>query len=251
IRWRAAARIRTFLVPGTWRADAGCRHGPAAGHTRRSRPARADEGTDARLRRRALDRRPHARRDRGGVRAALQGAAPSGARRLRQRVVGRFREWPPRALLSPHGERPVTAEGRRRRLAALRRRDLSGARSSMRRPADGPRPVFQLPWRSAHQIRRDFDDEIAFHCDMRVADLIAQGMSEADARAQVARESGDLADARRYVSSADAASERARHRRIRMEHVTQELRHALRRLARERAFTLTAVSTLALGLAAC
>jgi len=108
-----------------------------------------------------------------------------------------------------------------------------------------------LPWRSAHQIRRDFDDEIAFHCDMRVADLIAQGMSEADARAQVARESGDLADARRYVSSADAASERARHRRIRMEHVTQELRHALRRLARERAFTLTAVSTLALGLAAC
>lgn len=36
-----------------------------------------------------------------------------------------------------------------------------------------------------------------------------------------------------------------------MQHVTQEFRHALRRLGRERAFTITAVSTLALGLGAC
>ena len=86
---------------------------------------------------------------------------------------------------------------------------------------------------------------------MRVAELIAQGLSEADARARVAGEIGDLGDARDYVSITDAATERAHDRRIRMQHVLQEARHALRRLARERAFTATAVSTLALGLGAC
>ncbi|MFI5228900.1 MAG: ADOP family duplicated permease, partial [Gemmatimonadales bacterium] len=118
-------------------------------------------------------------------------------------------------------------------------------------PRSGPRVVFRLPWRTDRQIRSDFEEEIAFHCDMRAADLMARGVSEQDARSQVAAETGDLADARRYVSSADAATERGQHRRISMQHVTQEIRHAFRRLGRERAFTLTAVSTLAVGLGAC
>ena len=118
-------------------------------------------------------------------------------------------------------------------------------------PNRRPRGAFQFPWRGARQIRSDFDDEIAFHCDMRVADLVAGGMSEAEARAQVARETGDLADAKQYVSSTDAHTERARHRRMNIEHIVQEIRHAVRRLRRERAFTATAISTLALGLGAC
>ena len=55
-------------------------------------------------------------------------------------------------------------------------------------PNRRPRGAFLFPWRGASQIRSDFDDEIAFHCDMRVADLVAGGMSEAEARAQVARD---------------------------------------------------------------
>jgi putative ABC transport system permease protein len=118
-------------------------------------------------------------------------------------------------------------------------------------PRTGPRPVFRLPWRSARQIRSDFEDEISFHCEMRVAELVGRGMSERDARVQVASEAGDLADAKRYVNATDAATERAHLRRMSMQHITQEIGQAVRRLRHERAFALTAVSTLALGLGAC
>src|SRR5258708_6232930 len=43
----------------------------------------------------------------------------------------------------------------------------------------------------------DLDDELRFHVDMRVGQLMARGMPEADARAATAQRLGDLAAARR------------------------------------------------------
>jgi hypothetical protein len=40
----------------------------------------------------------------------------------------------------------------------------------------GRRRVFRLPWRTARHIQLDLDEEIAFHCEMRLAELVAQGL---------------------------------------------------------------------------
>src|SRR5213083_923693 len=42
----------------------------------------------------------------------------------------------------------------------------------------------------------DVDDELRFHIEMRVRDYVAQGLSEAEARAATVRRLGDLATSR-------------------------------------------------------
>ena len=59
-------------------------------------------------------------------------------------------------------------------------------------PHDDRSRSFRFPWRSATRIRRDIDDEVRFHLDMRTAELIAAGMDEHDARREATREFGDI-----------------------------------------------------------
>jgi putative ABC transport system permease protein len=114
-----------------------------------------------------------------------------------------------------------------------------------------PRRVFSLPRRSARRIRDDFERELAFHIDMRVAELVERGIDGAEARRIASAECGDLDDARRYVGAIDTATETAVHRRLTMDGIVQEAVSAARRLRRARGFTVTAVLTLSLGIAAC
>lgn len=127
-------------------------------------------------------------------------------------------------------------------------RDLprTGARVSSE-----PRRVFSLPRRSARRIRDDFERELAFHIDMRVAELVNRGIESTEARRIASAECGDLDDARRYIGAEDAATENAEHRRLTMDGIAQEALGAVRRLRRARGFTVTAVLTLSLGIAAC
>ena len=48
--------------------------------------------------------------------------------------------------------------------------------------------VFRFPRRTGNQIRHDLDDELAFHIDMRAAELTAtHGLSADDARREALR----------------------------------------------------------------
>src|SRR6185436_1532864 len=98
-----------------------------------------------------------------------------------------------------------------------------------------------LPWRTAKHIRDDFEEELSFHFDMRVAELVAAGHSDERARSIARGEFGDVDDARRYIRSVDRNVEATTRRRNSMRAFAQEFVHALRRLRRAPAATSTAV----------
>jgi predicted permease len=111
----------------------------------------------------------------------------------------------------------------------------------------GIRRFFRLPV-SERTVARDIDDEVAFHIESRVEELVQAGRSVQDARAQALREFGDLAAARGDLSRIDRATVRKRRRTDQLDMVAQDLRLAFRTIRREPLIALTIVFTLALGI---
>ena len=95
---------------------------------------------------------------------------------------------------------------------------------------------------SFDQRKIDLDAEVKFHRRMAVADRVARGESEADARAAVDRELGNVALAKDVT------------RRIGgwlfLERLGQDFRCALRQMRRSPRFAATVIGTLALGIGA-
>jgi predicted permease len=99
-------------------------------------------------------------------------------------------------------------------------------------------------------VRRDVDDELRFHLEEREAELVAAGVTSPEAARQARAEFGDVDQVSAGLRDID---ERILANRARTEWrsvMTDEIRHALRRLARHPAFTVPAILTLALGLGA-
>lgn len=56
----------------------------------------------------------------------------------------------------------------------------------------GVRRLMRLPLGGAHSARRDADDEVGSFIDARIAELVAQGATESDARAEALRRLGKM-----------------------------------------------------------
>ena len=111
----------------------------------------------------------------------------------------------------------------------------------------GLRRFMRLPGR---RIETDVDDEIAFHLESRVRDLMEQGHNEDGARRVAEAEFGDLRASRRELTAMDRHRRRREGVRHFFETIAQDLRYAVRSLRRSPAFTATAVVTLGIGIGA-
>lgn len=88
----------------------------------------------------------------------------------------------------------------------------------------------------------ELDDELRHHVTLETEARRAQGVPPAEARRQALVSLGGLESARIHVREARFGAT--------LEHVVQDVRFAVRRLAGQRGFTLAALLTLALGIGA-
>jgi putative ABC transport system permease protein len=96
----------------------------------------------------------------------------------------------------------------------------------------------------------EVDEEIRFHFETTIAELMASGMDEAAARAEAERRFGSRARYRDRMLEQDASREGKVRRRERLEALWQDARLAVRSLAREPGLVLTIVLLMGLGIGA-
>ncbi|MGH7616324.1 MAG: ADOP family duplicated permease [Gemmatimonadaceae bacterium] len=112
------------------------------------------------------------------------------------------------------------------------------------------RRVFRIPFFGGGQIRREVDDELAFHLAMRAERLAAAGMSPEDAQREALRQFGDLGGVREDCVTMDEARAKTMRRTNVVQDLRQDIGFALRSLERNAGFASVVIGALALGIGA-
>jgi len=111
------------------------------------------------------------------------------------------------------------------------------------------RPFWYLR-RKPEAVAAEVDEELEAHLAMRIEELRARGLSEAEARREALRRFGDLDAARAYCRDQDDGKEERMQRRLWLEDLRHDLRTCLRSLARAPLVSLTIVLKVGLGIGA-
>ena len=120
---------------------------------------------------------------------------------------------------------------------------------------NGAPSAWRSGWQRLTRIGRsdtvaNVDEELRFHFEQKVAELEAQGLSNAAARTRAEEEFGDGQSVRASLSEIDARVAKRQRRAEWWEGALQDLRYVMRGLQRSPIFTATVVGTMALGLGA-
>jgi predicted permease len=95
---------------------------------------------------------------------------------------------------------------------------------------------------------RDVDDELAFHIEMRIDELVRSGWSEHEAREATMKRFGNLTEIRQECEELGRERLSAHRRADRLDALAQDLRFAFRTIARNPGFAAVIALTMAVGI---
>src|SRR5262245_7906651 len=110
--------------------------------------------------------------------------------------------------------------------------------------------LFRFTFRTRRDVAADVGEEIAFHLDMRVGELVERGWTPEAARREAVRQFGNLKTTANYCRRLDIDKEQGMRLQRYASDLWQDLAYGLRMLYRQPGHSVIALLTIAMGIGA-